>query len=471
MTRKMMPLLCMTFLMFVAGCGSSASDSTSGGGGGGDDDEGTVTLAITDAASDELSSFTVDLVGATFQRASGASTSVLTEPVDDLNLVELEEFADVFSVVELPVAVYVGLTLTFDWTDAVAMIIGETEAADIFDSEGDPLTGQTTMEVTFEEPFDLIAGRRAYLELDFNLDATVSVNAAANSVTVSPTIIVSIDPDDPKSLVLIGELVEVNTADSLYTMDLKRPGGDTVVNVTCATDAATVFQIDGESYVGSAGLTAMDGLAAGTRVQCYGEHSTSSDEFDVSYVEAGLGTLGSSDIVEGHVIERVGNAGADPVLTVRGYSINEEGTQANFNTDFTVNLSFAETSVIQRASITDYDTDDINVGQAVRVYGSLSDDTMTANTADSVVRRIFTTVSGLANAAPAGGVLSMDVTRIGRHEIEIFNFDIGAVTQMDPDAMLADIDGLSTADIENDTPVQVRGFFEPVDARERRAAT
>ncbi|NUQ35493.1 MAG: hypothetical protein HUU29_11205, partial [Planctomycetaceae bacterium] len=217
-------------------------------------------------------------------------------------------------------------------------------------------------------------------------------------------------------------------------------------------------------YVGSAGLTAMDGLAAGTRVQCYGEHSTSSDEFDVSYVEAGLGTLGSSDIVEGHVIERVGNAGADPVLTVRGYSINEEGTQANFNTDFTVNLSFAETSVIQRASITDYDTDDINVGQAVRVYGSLSDDTMTANTADSVVRRIFTTVSGLANAAPAGGVLSMDVTRIGRHEIEIFNFDIGAVTQMDPDAMLADIDGLSTADIENDTPVQVRGFFEPVDS-------
>ncbi|NUQ35157.1 MAG: hypothetical protein HUU29_09475, partial [Planctomycetaceae bacterium] len=100
MTRKMMPLLCMTFLMFVAGCGSSASDSTSGGGGGGDDDEGTVTLAITDAASDELSSFTVDLVGATFQRASGASTSVLTEPVDDLNLVELEEFADVVLVID-----------------------------------------------------------------------------------------------------------------------------------------------------------------------------------------------------------------------------------------------------------------------------------------------------------------------------------------------------------------------------------
>jgi hypothetical protein len=229
-----------------------------------------------------------------------------------------------------------------------------------------------------------------------------------------------------------------------------------------------VFQVDGTCLLGLAGLSALDAMAVGSWVQAFGTVDATSSRFQALTVEAGHGSYnGGSDIVEGVITRRSGGAGSDTVLTVRGHSTDSDHTSFQFNLDYTVNTSFANTKVVRRGSATLYSTDDLNIGQKVRMFGALTlgPNVLDVTTATDVIRMEPTWVAGIANAAPAGGELELDLVRVDLRDAGIFSWNEGGPTAPDPDNfVLEDANNLATGQgIAAGTPVVALGFFTPID--------
>src|SRR5206468_5160672 len=99
-----------------------------------------------------------------------------------------------------------------------------------------------------------------------------------------------------------------------------------------------------------------------------------------------------------------------------------------FNTSFTVTASFANTKVVRFAENQAFDTDDLNVGQRVRIFGTLTGTNLDATTARSVARMQPTWVLGHANAAPAPPDLEIDLARVDVRQQSVFNWPASGTT-------------------------------------------
>ncbi len=428
-------------------------------------DNGSVTVALTDIASEDLETFQVDVTSIQLRRTYGGIVTLLREPVR-VDFTTLGDLSEILTIVDVPVSFYTGGTISFNWNTAVAHLNGKTEHAALLNTDGNTLTGTTALELTF--PAGMLhvrAWAHRLLEFDFDLNSSVEVDLPNNTVTVAPTIFVRVDRDDPKTLITGGELAGVDIRTNVFFSTLQRPNGTPIGEVTCLTTALTVYQIDGESFVGSDGLIALASLPQGTWVQTYGTKGPLPGQVQVSCAEAGVGTIGGgTDIVDGLVTARTGGPGADPVLTVLGHSVNSTGSAVNLNTSFTVNLSLANTAVVRRGVATSYTADDINVGQAVRAFGTLAGTTLDATAPDSVLRQKPTRVFGFANGGPTGGIVDLTLTRIHHRAAGTFNFDVSGVNQADPANFLVDPGGLSLSGIGLDSALEFQGFFPAVNA-------
>jgi hypothetical protein len=99
----------------------------------------------------------------------------------------------------------------------------------------------------------------------------------------------------------------------------------------------------------------------------------------------------------------------------------------------------------------------------VRVFGTLSGTTMSANTATSVIRMQPTSVFGLAAGAPAGTTLTLDVERVGLLPENAFDWADGGFTPVDPNAFTADVGALGVGlDINLTSFVTVTGYFSGI---------
>jgi hypothetical protein len=141
-----------------------------------------------------------------------------------------------------------------------------------------------------------------------------------------------------------------------------------------------------------------------------------------------------------------------PVLTIRGRGHNAAWTTLSLNTDFSVTTTGA-TTVVKRAVDAAFDLDDINVGQQVRVYGTLSGTAMTA----TLVRLQPTRVFGFANAAASGGQIEIDLQRIGLRLPGLFTFPSAV-----PATFNVEIGALGTGGAIASTAMEFRGYFPPV---------
>src|SRR6185295_11494028 len=114
----------------------------------------------------------------------------------------------------------------------------------------------------------------------------------------------------------------------------------------------------------------------------------------------------------------------------------------------------AGTSVVRYASGTAYDTDDLNIGQQVRVFGTLATTNMDAST--GVVRQQPTWIHGIAAGAPAGGQVTLSLVSVGLRSQALFNF-------ANPTAFVTDVGTLADAlSVTNGTNVVERGYVNPV---------
>lgn len=445
-------LVSVVVLALLGGCAGSDGDGI-----------GTVSVSLTDAPSDALESFEVRIESVRLRRANGGLVTLLSEPVE-ADLLDLTDLGDLITVAELPAAFYVGGQLDIDWSSARARIAGKTQDAQVLSGDGSALAGTASIALDFPLNFLLIvAGRHRLLEFDFDLDSSLDVDDANNRVYVAPSIVLRVDPSSPRTLVTSGELRAVATGSLQFLTTLQRPNGEAVAFVTHSASASTVFHVDGEAYVGANGIRALASLDAGARVRSYGT-AVSAGVVSATYVEAGRGTLGDADadVVQGLVTARTGGPGSDPVLTVVGRSLDTAGRSVRLNTSFTVSLSRLGTEVVRFGSLEASDTDDVNVGQRVRIFGELSGTTLDASEAGSVVRIQPTRIFGFATGPAVGGLLTIRLSRIQHRGVGQFDFDVSGIQQADPDALVVDVSRVSASGVTADTPVELQGLFPAV---------
>jgi len=431
------------------------------------DDAPALTLAVTDAASEEVASFIVGVESVRLERAGGGTVGVLPDPVA-VDFASLTDLSRVLNVTNIPDGVYLGAEVTLDFTNARVVLIDENGPANLFDSDGNALTGQVDLPVTFAAPLAVIKGRHHVLELDLDLDQSLVVDAPNNEVVIEPSMVVRVDRNDPKELAIGGELVSVDFESARVQVELDVAPGNPPPVVNVQVDSDTVFQIDGVSYLGAAGLTQIEGMPVGTWLQAFGTVDNNSARFGATSVEAGRGSFnGGSDIVEGHIVQRVGGAGADAQFVVLGHSNDATHVQFQYNQLFTINTDLANTKVVKRGSVDAFDTDDLNVGQAVRLFGTLnapSGQILDATATTDVIRLQPTRLLGSAAGAPAGGTQTLNLTRVDLRLQNTFTWADSGTTPPNPAAMTATVANLGQGlGIGAGDPIAITGFFRSVD--------
>jgi hypothetical protein len=446
-------------LLALAAC-SDSSDSGDGS------SSGAVTVAVTDAPSDEIAAFVVEVESFVLHKSDGGQVSVLASPVT-VDLTSLTDFSQVLNMASVPVGSYIGADATFDYGEASVVLNDESTPATLLDADGDPLTGLVTYPIQFpSSALSVAASKHVVLELDVDLDQSMVVDAGLNTVWVEPVLALHVDPDAPKQLLAIGTLLAVDIADNTFTAQVVTFGGAPSGTLEFLTVPASVFQIDGETSQGAAGLAALAVEPAGTSIQVYGAADPNAPRYIAAAVAAGTGTFnGGLDMVEGYVMARSSGQGTSPTLTVRGSSLDASHTSFQFDVSFQVTTSFANTQVVIPGTALALDMDDVNVGQRVRIFGDLTGSNLAASAPGDVLVLLPTNLYGLAENIPLAGVQTLDLSRIGPWPEGLFAWVDSGTVPTDPDALTADVGGLGNGlAIGPLTALQVRGFFTAVDA-------
>ncbi len=447
-----LPLLAIALLLPSCG-GSSSTDATGG--------TGSAAIVLTDAASDEIDVFEVDVTDITLTKANGSAVSVLARRAR-VDFAELQSVGELVLGVGLEAGFYESLKMTLDFANAQVCIVDKSTQATILDAAGNVLNGTIETTVTFPRNARprVIAGRNHLFNLDLDLDRAVAVDAADNEVTFSPVLDVTLDPDSPKPTLMRGVLTSVGT-DSI-TLERRTPNDEAIGSYTIAVTSSTVFQIDGAISTGTAGLTTIGGFV-NSRVYVQGTLSTTEQKLTALAIETGAGTRGNGqDWVVGHIVARTGAAGSDATLTVLGRSYDGPGGTVRINTSHTINVSKSMTKVLRRGAGNSLDSDALQVGQLITAFGTLTSTTLDATAATGVVRMHRTSLFGVAAGTVSSDTITLNVSRIGLRPIARFNFDVSGTTQLTATAMTVDTDGLDASGVAANSRIRAIGWLNPV---------
>ena len=446
-------------LAFLTGC-------SGGGSGSGGTGNATLSFAVTDAAQDDIESFIVQITNVELTKLGNTQVDIL-DTTATVDLASLTDASQLISGLSVEAGTYIAASVTIDFTNAQCFLAGNATEASILDETGAPLAGPVTLPISFGQGLLLAqANRHKLLELDFDMNQSCTTDTVANTISIDPAFVLRVDPVFPKPLLLVGTVTSVDAPMQRIQGQLRTLGGTAITPVALTCTGTTVFQIDGVPYVGTNGLTALAGVPMPdvTWFEALGTINPITQAIIVSVVYAGHGTFnGGDDIVEGHIVDRAGAPGADATLTVRGHSNESNHTVFQFNQTFTVAASFANTKIVRAGGDQAFDTDDLNVGQRVRIFGSMTGTNLDASTTTSVVRMKPTNVFGIANGPVAAGDLEIDLASVDFRPEADFTWASSGTPATDPDQFLALVGNLGNGQgIVATTPVVANGFFPPV---------
>jgi hypothetical protein len=440
---------------------SSGSDTGAGA--------GAVNIGMTDAAGDFLT-YAVNVTSLALTKADGTVVQTLpqTTRIDFAQLVDLTEFITGATV---PAGVYVSATLQLDYNGADIEVDdgsgNPVPVTSIVDAQGNPVsTLSTTVQLDNAKRLVVAPGIPALFDLDFNLAASNSVNMTGPVVTVSPLLVGDVDLAAPKPHRVRGPLAGVDMMNGAFTLVL-RPfhlrGGD-FGRVTFFTDANTTFEIDQNTFTGSAGLTALAAEPSLTAVVAIGTLDLASRHFMATEVLAGSSVpFGTDDVVTGNVLSRSGNA-----FVVKGAELVRSDGTLMFRDKVTVTVG-ASTKVRKEATMGAFAISDISVGQHITVFGKLTSTVPVSTTMDAtsgLARLIVTQLNGIVGSTASGTVV-MNLARIDGRPIALFNFAGTGTgtppggTDADPTAYQVSTGALDLTGISGGTPLKVRGFVQP----------
>lgn len=428
--------------------------------------DGDVSLLFTDAASDELEVFEVEVDAVQLRRADGSTISALTKATR-IDFAELESVSELIVGSALPVGFYTGMTLTLDFTNAVVCLVGQSTPATIVDVNGATISGTQTVQVNFAAGSrPQIVSRRNHLwTLDLDLDQSLTIDSGGNRVVFTPTMTASVDGSNPKPTRIQGSLGTVDTGNREFLVQTLAADATVIAPYTVRATTTTVFQVDGTLMVGDAGLAALAARAnLGPRIFVQGTLERGTRALNAVAVETGYGVPGNGqDWIHGHIVQRTGGAGVDPTLTVLGQSRDVGTSTRRFNTLHTVTVQRGQTKVLERGGETALDTDELNVGQRVMVFGDMTGTAMAATGLENgVARKLLTSVFGVATAAPVNNVLTLNVARIDLRPISDFDFTVNSTTEATPTVYTVAVGDLTTTDISTGSKIRAIGTINPV---------
>jgi hypothetical protein len=473
-------------VLAIAGIGASVLLNACGGGGGSSmgsgmappaTTSGTAMVTLTDMPGD-ITTYMVNVVSLKLTRADGTTVETVAVPttVDFAQLVNLSE---VVSAAQVPAGSYTAVTLTIDYANANIVI--DNGAGGITVAAANIINGATnaplvapnsqmplTLQLPAGRPLLITGGTVANLALDFNLSAsntvapasiTSTTPASSVTVTVNPVLVASLAPDATKQIRVRGSLVSVTDTASATSYTVRiwpffTTSGD-LGQVVVDTNSTTAFSINGTSYTGSAGLSALAALPTGTLTVALGSFDTSSATFTAAQVFAGTSVPGAGlDSLEGTVTARSGD-----VLTVingflqpqRGGGVSGGQVMGNSAANMTQSsMGFghwghpvavsvaAATTVSEDGQTGSFGIQDISVGQHLQAFGKFGTDASGNRTLDASAGsvRLMTTRAVGQYASSAAGVVTMTLQTLDGQPASAFNF-AGTGSSSANDAMAA----------------------------------
>ena len=469
--RRNFNLLVVMILLLTLGLsGCAKNDDTD------DQQNSELLISVTDAPGG-FSTYTVDVLSLTLTTASGAvvETLPLNTRVDFAQYADLSEFLTAATV---PSARYVKATMVLDYRTAEIWVgdasTGNSVRVNNFtDMDGNPIeTLEVSVHLENRNSLLIVPGVPAFLTLDFNLDASNEVvfdGMGDPTLIVQPYIIAETHPERPKIHRVRGPLLEVDTANNRFNLVI-RPFIHTIHDddrrfgtLPVRVDNETIYDIDGERYMGQAGLEALAAMPPLTATIALGDFHFLTHRFVAKQVFAGSSVPGGTlDVVSGNVTQRSGDT-----LTVQGATLVRSDGTVLFNNSVQVNLS-GNTVVRKQLSLDDHTIDEVSVGQKVTVFGELlatipeSPPVLDASSAD---HRVFMGVTVLRGfAVDSMGPLVANLQTINFRNINLFDFTgtgIDAGNDADPASYEIDTGTLDTSGITSGSPIAVGGFVTP----------
>ena len=432
------------------------------------DECGTVMVALTDADGDFLN-YTVDVLSLKLETANGRVVETLPRRTR-VNFSDYVDLTELVTVATIPPATYVSGTISLDYSDAEIFVEadGASTAAVVKNLRGETVT-QTELRIELSNRDRLIVtrGRPAFLQLDFDLDAShsVDISAVPAEAVSEQFILAEVAPVDEKDIRVRGPLVSVSADEMAYTVAIRpfhdRDGefGRVKVYVTDETE----FEVDEATFVGTAGLDALAAAGPGTPTVAQGTFTVDDRTFTANIVLAGTSVPGlDRDAVIGNVIKREGN-----FLTIRGATIVPSDRRVHFHDDVVVEVG-DDTKVFKDGDRTsDLTIQAISIGQRVTIRGNQPAPTTDAlapqilfDATQGSVRMHVTRLSGLVNTVVPG---ETDITlhAIDRRRVQIFDFSGTGQTQdqdADPENYAVATGNLTLADFSAGKPIVARGF-------------
>lgn len=433
---------------------------------------GTVLVGITDADGDFVN-YTVDITQLTLETANGRIVEVLPTSTR-INFTDYVELTELVTAASVPPATYVAGTISLDYTDAEVFVEAgdDSKEAIVSDTSGTPLQ-QVDLKIVLSnrDQLTVTRGRAALLQLDFDLDAshTVDITPTPAIATADHYILAEVQPIDEKVIRARGPLLAVNENEMNYQIAI-RPFRDRLSDfgrftVSVADD--TEIDVDGEMYVGAEGLRALSAAGQGTPTVAKGTLTVADRTFVAARVLAGSSVPGSDlDAVIGNIIKRDGN-----FLTVRGATIvprdSATGRRVHFHDDVVVEVG-PDTKVFKDGErVSDLSIRALSIGQRVTIRGNQGNPTTDAaapqilfDATNGAVRMHVTHLAGIVNTTMPG---QTDITlhAIDRRRAAVFDFaGTGPSADLDADADNYEIstDGLALANIATGKPIVAYGF-------------
>src|SRR5437588_836131 len=327
-------------LLAVAAIAGAAGVSGCGGGSGSPMSSmapasGVAMVTLTDAPGDFLS-YQLAVVSLKLTRADGTAVETLPAP-SKVEFAQLANLSEVISARQVSTGTYTGVSMTLDYSGAT--IVVDNGAGGLTVPAANIMNGATngalvspnnqltlTLKLSSNAPLVISDHANSSVALDFNLSAsntiapaslTSSTLASAVTVTVQPMLSAGLAPDASKPVRVRGKLLSVDTSASSYTVNV-RPFNDAMDDdhgqVVVGTTATTSYTLNGTAYTGSAGLTALAALGAGTVTAATGSFDTKSETFTATAVFAGSSVPGAGldSVVVTVKLQRL--AGIDPSM-------------------------------------------------------------------------------------------------------------------------------------------------------------
>jgi len=448
-----------------------------------------------------FASYVVTIDSITLTDAVGNVYTALAtaEPID---FTRISNVAELWGNATIPADTYVGATISLDYTSAQIAVWENGKAVPV--TFTDPAGGALTtlaINVAFDPKNPLVV-TNSYattnaqrVALDFDLAASNVVNL---SVPATPTMIVapyfrfSNVAADTKVIRVRGPLVNSNLVEGTYSI-YERPFFDEVNSLgtlSLFNSGATIYTINGTTYVGAPGLAALQETSAGvTTTLAYtnfqvtpstnnaqGQPTGTAGIFHTIYMVAG-GSLETNytENMTGEVIARNGNTLTltNAILAGGQYSLSQ-GYFEYLNDGVLAQVTVGPSTVVTaegNSTLTNLSSDSIAVGQRISAIGTVTTLTATNVVLNAVtstegstagqVRLMTTSLYGQLNSS-AADTLSLNLQTIDEIPVGQFTFTGNGPTPPNPAMFTVDTTNSGIEDLSAsaaNTSLWIDGFL------------